>query len=218
MKDLALKLKEEGAGLFIESTSDFNPTFGVDEKSEHSKLVNLCSPQVNYSRFSLNYIGLPKPLRAWVSDANNFYNAFGRDGLYIFHYPLNMKMVRRELEEMAETDKFVWDRVKDFPPEKRRCYQPPINPEEYFEQLKSKYGKPSCIHMNLWNYIILLGHRELMQEIMNELKKGPETPFELMHQLLTTEQLEGIILAEKERVRAVHFYDLLGKPKEVHYG
>ena len=101
MQELVERLKEKCTGLFIEARNDFNPNFGI-EGFESSKHIWLCSPDVNYSKFSFDYLGLPKPLKILVSDANSFYDQFGIDGLHVFHYPINMKKVKKKLKKKTK--------------------------------------------------------------------------------------------------------------------
>ena len=145
MDDLVKKLREECTGLFAEHSDRFKANFGVDEEFQSSKHLWLCAPDVNYSRFSLGYVLLPKPLKVLVSDPNNFYKTIGVDP-YIFHYPLNMKQVRKKLYEMAETDDFFWKRANELGLKNRGSERPPIDPEKYHAKIIQKYGKnPSSI-------------------------------------------------------------------------
>ena len=220
--DLAARIRKECTGLFIEATADNNPRIGGTEVADSSTLIHLCEPRAQYSRYSWKGLWVPAQFRVLLAGSNeDFHNMFCTSKLFAFHYPIDQKKVEKKITEMEKIDLEFWKRKKleekgplgIYPEE----FDGPIDHSPYLRWFQQKYGDASCIWMNIWNYGMLLGHRSLMQEVMDHIKKGPDNLFSLMERLMPRQLSE--LKEDKKRAKLIQFFDFLKEPRYVdhHY-
>jgi hypothetical protein len=206
--ELMEKVSTECAGIFFEATRDHDPNFGVTW-DEGTKLIYFSGPHSAFSR--VRKLFLPKPLRQAAtrsstgSDLENF---------HIFHYPLNERRVKKQIEEMADTEKFFWERVKDKDPGLRGNIKEPFDAKAFFVWFKERFSPASVVYSDLWGYSLIIGRRSTNQELMDYLKLDPSNFFDMARNLSPI--ITRTIDSYQSRAQTVHIYDLLKAPKEVH--
>lgn len=241
MKDLMQRVKKECAdGYFSAPYYKIQP-FGAT--SEESKVIyQACFPTQNhFSRFwtKINP-SIPEPLQRLVEDCDcglsqkitanpdGSYNIeYFRDQLYLFQYPLNIGRITSYVK-----DEFIKPGFDIDCPELTRATS-----KEFLKSFKRRFRGGSCIYMKFTgakeenarhvpqeeqdhrrdlNIPLIIGKRNIMYEIMGFLKQQPQNIFNFFHEV-TVEKERWAARYLEDNTKNVHIYDLLCKPKEVHF-
>lgn len=165
--------------------------FGV--KEEHaSTLLYISSPWHAFSFWDRLF--LPRPLKDCIKYPNDFYPNYGRNGIYIFHYPLKRKSIDEHLDKFASW-KSNEERITSF--------------RTWFH---NTYPNPSCIWFSIEAGVVV-GNKEVAQAAMDYLKTTPLAFKQFLGELVYDRPQW---FQKKEKV-GIHLYDLLRVPSEVHY-
>jgi hypothetical protein len=207
--ELLEKIKTECAGLYFFSEPHFNHDFGTTW-DETIRLNYIAEPHDAFSRFRKLF--LPKPLR---SVATRISNEDDLGNFYIFQYPLNENRVNKQLNQMAETERFLLERVTNVDSSLRKNQTEPFNDKTFFAWFKERFSPSSVIYSGLWGYSMIVGRKSTNQEIMDTLKINPLSYFDLMRNL--SPEITRTINSYQQKTHTVHIYDLIKEPKEVHF-
>ncbi len=213
MKDLVEKVKRECAGAFIEGHKTDELVWGV-EFDEASRLIYLGDFNMNYSKLAALFS--PKPLRSLVwFPTNEMFHTYGGGAakdLYVYHFPVNLRRLRKNVSKIFETDMFFWERL---PEDKRK--EKPVSIDQYMDWFRNKFGdSPALIHIGIFSYYRVIGPREVTQELMNYLKAAPNNTYDFTR-AITNGRIDYAIAEDSARFKTARLYDLLSKPKEVHF-
>lgn len=206
--ELLEQVRRECAGVYFEATRDCDPNFGITW-DEGTKIIYFAEPHAAFSR--VGKLFLPKPLKEVAtrsstrSDLANF---------HIFHYSLNENRVKNQIREMADNERFLWERIKDKSPERRGSITEPFDERTFFAWFKERFSPATVIHGDLWGYSLIVGKRDLNQQVMDHIKQDPINFFNLMRNL--SPAIPRIIDSYQQSAQVMHIYDFLKAPKEVH--
>ncbi len=206
------RIKAEGkAGIYGANDhmiTSYQPLpFGVTLAVESDLLWESQKPNNRFS--SWNFL-LPKPLRSRIKCLWRV--NLPVDQLYLFHYPFSYGTLKSKFGqfqgygESPFSDSFT-TAAKEF------CSEQP----NYVKQLQAQLGDASVIYPfalcgGEFPHFLIVGESSLMQEAMDELKREPQRAIDFSSQLSPY----GKILP-RNPLGAVHLYDLINRPKEVHY-
>ncbi len=184
--------------------------FGVTLPVESDLLWESQNPNNRFSKW--NFL-LPKSLRSVMWDRNGKSGNLPVDQLYLFHYPFSYKTLNSQFAEFQMHGESPFpssytNAARDF------CREQP----DYVEQLQANFGNASVIYPFAlcggdFPHFLVVGGSSLMQEAMDELKRDPQRAIEFSSRLSPYGRI-----SPREPLGAVHLYDLINRPKEVHYG
>jgi len=203
------QIKKEITVLFFEENNfGFQGSYGYEPFKSH-ELIYITDLTNQYKSYGLEYFFLPLSLKQLISNPNEYNRTHNAEKLEIFQYPMKQKATHKILEYMAEMDEIT----------KTELYQK-INREAYvkdFEnKIKAKYGdQPSCIRINIFEYMTLIGKRESIQNITNLIKKEYTNTEELIQNIINPKAYQTIINSKKAKsINQIIIYDLLNTPKK----
>jgi len=232
MKDLVERVKQECADAYFAAEVYKHEPFGVSSE-ESAFLFQATFPSRNhFPRYLSNInIFLPESLKKLIVNPNEglyrkiTYNSDGttsmeyyRNQIYVFQYPLNMRRISRHKKKDGSFSQSV-----------------DLN---YVEDFSQKFAGGSCIYLYFTgsgndednthvpdeekdqrrdlNNPLLIGKKEIMQEVMDLLKDSPRDIFDFFYEI-TVEKERWAARYLEDNAKEVHMYDLLKKPKEVHF-
>lgn len=217
--DLAGRVRSEATLLFVEDRhwAKINYSFGIEGMKKSSACAAF-SARANYTGTIGGDLGFlntcrlladpqywraPRPLKKLIKE--EIWDHYSREDLWLFHYPIIRKNIITALEDMAAMDRWFAE---------RNPQQEVLDVQSFLEAYDKKFTDPTMIRMNIFNVSYLIGNRDLMQEVTAYMKEGAENTFSLMRELTDNAYfVEG----DKKRAKSVHIYDLISKPKEVHF-
>lgn len=229
MQDLVDRIKKECATAYFaaedhaEIRREFKrkkfKTYGCDLK-DSAMLFDLCGfPEKHYWRMNPF---LPTAFKKVMHDShgNKDNGWFPLEQLYVFHYKLDIRAMRKEALKIKDTNEWYNQRLRDVGhPEK----QEEVFPAEAFMADFVNSFDPATIIYPYFTGIgrrvdvcipHLIGRRELQEETMAFIKADSENYFHLLKELAASKKdMEWI----QKHTHGVHVYDLLGKPREVHF-
>jgi hypothetical protein len=203
--EAARELLTNCTGLFFEAA---DRQFGIPDHK--GIFYHASAPWHNFSR--VEALLLPKPLKALATNPNEFSSVFGtQDNAYVVHYPITRKTFVKTIEKSAEVDRWANELKGDV--------SQMFDARQFVTNFYDTHNDPSCIYTNLYDDLILIGDKHTMQRTANFLKSAPENTLDLLKDIGIPSEY---IRVEKRGVEPrnasnIHLYDLVGKPKELHY-
>lgn len=241
MEDLIQKVKRECAeGYFAAPYYKIEPFGATSEES--AVIFRACFPSQNhFSKFWVRLNpSIPEPLQKLVEDCDNGLRRkviVDQDGkctvechrnqLYVFQYPLNMRMIASYVEDCFTKPGFEIDH-----PELAKA-----TTSDFLEKFRQRFNGGSCVYMTFTgaedentrhvplnergkrrdlNIPLIVGKKEIMQEIMDFLKQQPQNIFDFF-QAATVEKERWVLPYLQDNTKNIHMYDVRGRPKEVHF-
>lgn len=208
---LVERVKEECADAYFEAFDD-HKNYGVKASimpPYDSNLLHYATTP--YGKFPRWNLLLPKALRHISYDTQDFYRKSPKNGLFFFHYKVDVLEVCKQAQR-AEEDNRKWQPDIEF------------NATRFMVDFLNRFDdEPTCIFPRFTgtgrnqDYVpipTLVGKRELIQEVMDFLKQGENIVDFLISIRPEQHDFEREFLEREVNYVAIH--DLLKRPKKVH--
>jgi len=196
MKDLIERVKQECAtAYFAAGDTGLYPkdflTYGCTPEESDTLHYLCCHIEEHYFKFNPF---LPKGFRELMYDGSTHKN-LEINQIFIAHYRVNLKVLERKLKEIES-------------------YDSEFNASKEMSEFIEKYDPATVI----WSFTrrsgilpSIIGRGEISQEIMDDIKSDEDNVFTFFNEMVSP-----ISILYKE-IEQIHIYDLLGKPKEIHF-
>ena len=207
------KVRKEciGWSVFLYDQNPAKSFFGFDDHREMEIFDGIVRPCDTFSRFSFQYLSLPRPLKDLVKAPNDFNRRYDKySSIHIFNYALNPRTTRKILEKMEDTDRWVFEQTGEYGGKSGL-----ITADFYQKMLSDRFGDSiNCLYTNKFTSTGILGSADFMRQLMDYLKAAPEEALVSIDRFFGFNHPE---LVRSESKKNVHIYDLVNEPKEVHY-
>ena len=198
MKDLVEKIKQEcatayfAAGHYAKQLKQFT-TYGCNVIESDNLHYLCCYHEDHYSRHNPF---LPKDFKRLMHNKNGSRDrSLKLNQFFVLHYEPNLRAMRKKAKKKIEH------------------YNPDFKTEEWMNNFYERFN-PATVIWTFNGASALIGRRTLQQEVMNYIKSDPENVFKLFAEISSGRfNLENT----RNRTKSIHIYDLLEKPKEVHF-
>jgi|SRR3989344_4176887 len=183
---LANRVRSECLGIFYDDYSQ-NRTFGENEVNKD--YAGLCLPQFNYPKWDLSYWLAPKRFREMLSCSITL----SEEELTVFHYPVNLRKLKKEAKKREEMRSTIG--------------KPKVTANDFLNWFNNEYKQPTCVYTNVRGEILVIGSKDITQEVMDLLKKGTEG-LEFLRELTRSK--------ERTLKKFLYLCDLVNDPKETY--